>query len=182
MAGHSHWAQIKRQKEVSDAKKSKIFSKIARMITIAAREGTDPNFNSRLKAALDYAKNFSAPKDVISRAISKASAKDKGGLEEVVYEVYGAGGSAIIITGITDNKNRTSQEIRHILDEHSAKMVAPGGAMFLFERVGSDFQPKSQISITNEEDKNKLKKLFDALDEHDDVQEIYDNLSQDPRD
>lgn len=182
MAGHSKWAQIKRQKAVSDAERSKAFSKIARIITIAGRDGADPNFNFKLKSAIEKAKELGAPKDLIERAISKAAGKDKGGLEEVLYEAYGPLGSAFIITGITDSKNRTTQEIRNILEEHNAKMVNPGAAMFLFYKVANEFQPKQKIAIADEEEKNELKTLLNALDEHEDIQEIYSNLEKDPRD
>lgn len=180
MAGHSKWAQIKHKKATADAKRSKLFSKVVKMITMAAREGGDPNFNPKLKSALEKAKEANLPKESIDKAIRRGSGEgSKSGLEEVIYEAYGPAGSALVITGITDNKNRTTQEIKRILNENGAKMSGPGSVMFLFEKKNGDFEPKVKISVAGDSEKEQLKKLFIALDEHEDVQEIYSNIAED---
>lgn len=180
MAGHSHWSQIKRQKAITDAKKSKFFSKAIKIIAVAARDGSDPSFNPKLKTALEKAKEVNLSKDNIEKAINKGSGKqDSAALEEVLYEAYGPGGVALILAGVTDNKNRASQEIKHILQENGAKMTPPGSVSFLFEKIEGGFRPKNPITGVSSEDKERLIKLFDALNEHEDIQEIYSNLAED---
>lgn len=180
MAGHSHWSQIKRQKTITDAKRSALFSKAIKIIAVAARDGSDPNFNPKLKTALEKAKEINLPKDNIERAINKGSGKEGGAaLEEIFYEAYGPGGVALILAGVTDNKNRASQEIKHILQENGAKMTPPGSVSFLFEKIERGFKPKNPITSISPEDKEQLRKLFETLDEHEDIQEIYSNLAED---
>ncbi|OGZ32271.1 MAG: hypothetical protein A3H02_02210 [Candidatus Niyogibacteria bacterium RIFCSPLOWO2_12_FULL_41_13] len=180
MAGHSHWTQIKRQKAITDAKRSKLFSKAIKIIAVAARDGSDPNFNPKLKSALEKAKEINLPKENIEKAIKRGIGRAEGaGLEEVLYEAYGPGGVALILVGITDNRNRASQEIKHILQENGAKMVPPGSVSFLFEKIEGEFRPRNPMSGIASEDKEKLKKIFEALDEHEDIQEIYSNLAED---
>src|SRR3989344_5845663 len=113
MSGHSKWAQIKYKKGATDAKRGKIFSKLSRMITLAAANppaggGPDPKTNSRLTTTIEEARKANMPSDNIERAIKKASAKESAELKEVVYEAYGPGGSALVITAVTDNSNRTT--------------------------------------------------------------------------
>ena len=116
MSGHSKWSQIKHQKGAADAKKSQVFSKLARTITLAARKGENPDMNPDLRLAVDKAKQANMPSDNIKRAIERGAGKAEGGqLENVRFEAYGHGGSAVIIEGITDNKNRTIAEIKHII-------------------------------------------------------------------
>ena len=123
MSGHSKWAQIKHKKAATDAKRGKLFSRLSKMLTIAAKEGgPDPASNSRLTAAIEEAKKENLPKDNIERAVKRASEKDAGELKEVLYEIYGPGGTAIIIHAVTDNSNRTTNEIKHLLSEHGAKL------------------------------------------------------------
>jgi YebC/PmpR family DNA-binding regulatory protein len=137
MSGHSKWAQIKRKKGTADEKRGQLFSKISRTITLAAREGeANPNSNSKLRLAIDKAKAVNMPKDVIERAIAKAVNKDEGALEEFLYEAYGPGGIALLIEGITDNKNRSTQEIKHLVLEGGGKFVPPGTVAWLFEKKG----------------------------------------------
>jgi len=112
MSGHSHFSSIKHKKGIADAKRSNVFSKIARELTIAAREGGDPNANPRLRSVMDKAKGVNMPSDNVARAIKRGSDKEKEALEEILIEAYGPGGIAILIEGITDNKNRSIGEIR----------------------------------------------------------------------
>lgn len=178
MSGHSKWAQIKHQKAATDAKKSKIFGKIARAITIAARDkGPDPAKNSSLRVEIEKARAVNMPQDNIERAIKKG-AGDAGGviLQEFTYEAYGPGGVALIITGITDNNNRTSNEIKHLLSQYGAKWANPGSVLWAFVKKDGAWEamPYSEIELAKS-DTEALYKLMDALDEHDDVQEIYAN-------
>jgi len=138
MSGHSKWAQIKRKKAVTDAKRSKVSSKLAAVISIAAREkGGDPNMNPSLRMAIDKARSLNMPMDNIERAISRgAGSAEAGGLEEIILEAYGPGGKALLVKAITDNKNRTIAEIKHILNEHDGKMANAGSVKWLFEEKG----------------------------------------------
>jgi len=137
MSGHSHWAGIKHKKALQDAKRAQIFTKLGRAITIAARSGGANNdFNPALRLAIEKAKEFNMPKDRIDSLIKKGSGKGEGAeLEETRYEALGPFGIMIIISVITDNKNRTVSELRRILEKHGGKM-ADGGVSWNFKRAG----------------------------------------------
>lgn len=177
MSGHSKWSKTKHIKAVADVKKGKIFSKMARMISVAAKEkGGDPETNPKLRLAIEQARAVNMPKDNIERAIKRGTGEIEGAkIESAIYEAYGPGGVAIIIEIITDNKNRTLSEIKHILSAHQAKLAQAGSVKYLFEQKNSDWIPKYPMS-TNAKTKAQIEKLFEALDEQDDVQEIYSNL------
>lgn len=238
MSGHSKWAQIKHKKAITDAKKAKIFSKISRIISIAAAEkGPDPQMNAKLRTAIEKAKAANMPNDNIERAIKKGSGEGKN-LSEVTIEAYGPFGTALIIEAITDNKNRTMQEVKSILSDYDGKIANEGSVRWLFDFLGCidiplseniqkqesieaiaiendavdikteddkiviftapdklhqtkialekgnasiseaflDYVPKNYIEITEGEQRDKIEKLYDALDENDDVQEIYSNI------
>lgn len=138
MSGHSHFATIKHKKEAEDAKRSKAFSKVSQILTLAAREGGgDPGSNPKLRIALSQAKEANMPSENIERAIKKGTGELAGGtLEAVSYEAYGPGGIAIIIDGITDNKNRSLGEVKKILNEHNGKLVQEGAVRWMFEQKG----------------------------------------------
>ncbi len=138
MSGHSKWATIKRKKAVTDAKRGKAFTQIIKEITIAARMGGgDPKGNPRLRLAVDKAKGANMPADNIKRAIQKGTGELPGvTYEDAVYEGYGPGGVAIIIESITDNKNRTVSEIRHLLERHNGKFGASNSVAWMFHRKG----------------------------------------------
>lgn len=137
MSGHSRWSQIKRKKSVTDAKRGNVFSKFSRIITVAAKTGGDPEMNPALRIAIARAREINMPAGTIERAIQKAaSAKDAGELHEVVYETYAPGGSALLIEGITDNKNRTAAEIKHLVSEAGGKMAGAGAVSWMFEKKG----------------------------------------------
>lgn len=175
MSGHSKWAQIKYKKGAADAKKGKIFSKLSRIITLATKElGTDPKTNSKLATAIEEARRANMPSDNIDRAIKKAAEKDSANLKEVTYEAYGPGGSALVITAVTDNSNRTTNEIKHLLSEHDAKLGEQGSAMWAFDKRGQNFAAKYPVNLS-ESDSKKFEDLLSALDDHDDVQEVYSN-------
>lgn len=139
MSGHSHFKTIKAQKEVADAKKGKIFSKIGRLITIAVKEkGGDPITNSRLRLVIDQAKKFNMPKENIERSIKKGTGELVGEkLEEVSFEGFGPSGVSFIIEGITDNKNRTLGEIKTILNQNDGKLAGEGAVRWMFDKKGT---------------------------------------------
>lgn len=240
MSGHSKWSQIKYKKSITDAKKGKIFSKLSREISVAAREkGGDPETNPKLRLAIEQARKFNMPSENIERAIKRGTGEIKGAkMEEFLYEAYGPSGIALIIEGITDNKNRTLSEIKNILSIHNSKLVGGGSVSYLFEKKGViiinnkgktanrdelelsvievgaedlkwrndilevytkledlekikkslqeknitiesssiDWVPKVEIEIDNPKIKEQLTKLFDALDEQEDTNEIYSNF------
>ncbi len=152
MSGHSHAKTILHKKQITDAKRGKIFSKLSREISIAAREkGGAPETNSALRLVIEKAKSFNMPKDNIERAIKKGTGELKGEvLESIVFEAYGPGGIAIIIEGITDNKNRTLGEIKQILNQNNGKLAGSGSVKWIFKRKGC-----LEIQNVNHEDKNK---------------------------
>jgi YebC/PmpR family DNA-binding regulatory protein len=239
MSGHSHWAGIKHKKALVDAKRSKLFSKLAKIISVAAREkGGDPAMNPRLRIAMETAQKANMPKENVERAIKRGTGELEGAkLEEITLEVYGPQGVAILVEGITDNKNRTLNEIKSILSGHGAKLANEGGVKWMFAQRGTiyirneenskkkeglelaaidagaedfiwaedtlslitapeklesvkhalenlgikiesaslEWVAKNPIDVA-EEKRAKLEKLFEALDDYEDVQEIYSNL------
>ena len=146
MSGHSKWSNIKHKKEKGDAAKSNIFTKIGRELAIAVKQGgPDPNTNSKLKDVMEKARRNNIPNDNIMRSIKKASGElGSVNYEELVYEGYGAGGVAVIVEALTDNKNRTSGDVRHIFDKCGGSMGTSGCVSFMFDRKG-------QIIIDKEE-------------------------------
>jgi len=138
MSGHSHFSTIKHKKAITDQKRGQIFSKLARKITIAAREkGGDPKANPSLRLAIDQARAFNMPSKNIERAIERGTGElEAEVLQEVVCEAYGPAGIAVIIEAITDNKNRTLNEIKQILNQNNGKLADPGSVKWLFERKG----------------------------------------------
>lgn len=138
MSGHSHWATIKRKKGAADAKKGKIFTRIAREIVLAAREaGGDPGMNVRLELAIDKAKAANMPKDSIDRAIKRGTGEDKEGVtfEEILYEGFAPNGVALMIECMTENRNRTVAEVRHILTRSGGGLGDPGSVGWQFDRM-----------------------------------------------
>lgn len=240
MSGHSHWATIKRKKGLADLQRGKVFSKMARNITVAARKGGDPEMNPALRLAIEKAKEIAMPKENIERAIKRGTGELKGKeLEKFIFEAIGPAGVAIIIEGITDNKNRALNEVKQALRENKGKLVQAGTVSYLFERKGMitvqmrdeqlpmtkedlelkaieagaedlrwqkeyfkvitkiadlervkdnlekegikiesaslDWVEKKSLEVS-EKTREDCEKLFEALDELDDVQEIYSNL------
>ncbi|MDH5633224.1 MAG: YebC/PmpR family DNA-binding transcriptional regulator [Gammaproteobacteria bacterium] len=138
MAGHSKWANIRFRKGAQDAKRGKIFTKIAREITIAAKtSGGDPGSNPRLRAAIDKGLSSNMTKDKIERAIKKGTGELEGGsIEEVTYEGYGPGGIAVMVECATDNRNRTVGEVRHAFTKHGGNLGTDGSVAYLFKKIG----------------------------------------------
>ena len=148
MAGHSHWAQIKHKKAKIDAQRGKLFSKLIREITVATRlGGPNPEFNPRLRTAIEQAKRANMPLETIERAIKKGSGELEGETyEEVIYEGYAPGGVAVMVLATTDNRNRTSAEIKHTFSKHGGNLGSSGCVSYLFERKGYIEVPAKGIS------------------------------------
>ena len=159
MSGHSKWNNIKRKKEASDAAKGAIFTKIAKEIAVAVKAGgPDPDGNSRLKDVIAKAKAANMPNDNINRAIKKAAGAGEGDdYEEITYEGYGPGGVAVIVKTLTNNRNRTAGDVRHLFDKHGGNMGVSGSVAFLFEDKGT-------IVISKEEYEDEDQVMSDALD------------------
>jgi YebC/PmpR family DNA-binding regulatory protein len=237
MSGHSKWSTIKRKKAAADAKRGKVFTQLIRELTMAARVGgSDPAANPRLRLAIDNARSQNMPKDNIERAIKKGAGELEGEqYEEVIYEGYGPGGAAVMVDTVTDNRNRTVSEIRHLFGKYGGNLGATGCVAYLFEKRGvlmfegqvsdsdrlfeiaieanardlsedgnfleidtepEDFAevkgaltsagfepqtaevtmvPQTKIQLSGREAQSMLK-LFEALDDHDDVRQVYANF------
>lgn len=238
MSGHSKWNNIKNKKGKEDAKRGRIFTKMARYIMVAAREGgPDPEYNPSLKMAIDKAKSYNMPNDNIERAIKKGSGEDDDThFEEVTYEGYGPSGIAVMVKTLTDNRNRTAPEMRHAFDRNGGNLGTSGCVSFLFDNVGliligakegldldeammaaidagaedvessedgleiktnpEDFAqvrdnlekagyelgvaeltylPQNEVVLNSEDEIKQMEKLIDALEDNDDVQDIYHN-------
>lgn len=245
MAGHSKWHNIKNKKGKADAKRGKIFTKMARKIAVAVKEGgDDPNYNPSLKAAIDAAKAENMPNDNIERAIKKAAGEgDNTNYESITYEGYGPSGVAVLVQCLTDNRNRTAPEVRHAFDKHGGNLGTDGSVAFLFDKKGQmgialeegmdtdqiqmdaiesgaedinleedgieiltqpeeyhrvrkaleekgyefviseiTYLPQTTTVLDNVEDRKKMGKLIDQLEENDDVQSVYHNWENDDED
>ncbi len=239
MSGHSKWHQIRHKKGAEDAKRGKLFSKLTRAIIVAAREGgPDPTANLALQNAIEKARDASMPKDNIERAIARGAGAggDGAAYEHITYEGYAPGGVALLVDAVTDNRNRTASEIRHLFSKHDGNLGASGAVAWLFERKGvvlvdagsadeddvtlaaaeggaedvvrdgSSFRitceqealcavraaleaagivyesadvtmlPKTTVEIEDESTAKKVVRLVDALEENDDVQDVYANF------
>jgi YebC/PmpR family DNA-binding regulatory protein len=229
MSGHSKWATIKHKKAALDAKRGKAFTRLIKEITIAARNGGDPDGNPRLRTAVLAAKNVSMPSDNIKKAIMRGTGELEGGqIEEVMFEGYGPGGAAVLVSVATDNRNRTVSEIRHVFSKNGGNMGEQGSVAWMFERKSQIFVPGEKAGaddLRNDGDrweilsapdahesvlkaleanslpsedasiamvpKNLVKlegknasgmlRLNEALEEHDDVQNVYSNFDIDEK-
>jgi YebC/PmpR family DNA-binding regulatory protein len=238
VSGHSKWSSIKHKKGAADAKRGKLFSKLSRAIIVAAKEGgPDPSGNLALQNAVEKARSYSMPKDNIERAIARGSGQDSDAeaFETIVYEGYAPGGVALIVEALTDNRNRTAADVRHLFTKNDGNLGEAGSVAWLFERHGvvvvdgsadedeltlvaaeggaddvwrdgSSWEitsppddlsavreaveaagfsvesaelallPKTTIEIDDESQAKKILRLIDALEENDDVQEVYANF------
>ncbi|QDV01317.1 YebC/PmpR family DNA-binding transcriptional regulator [Engelhardtia mirabilis] len=240
MAGHSHAANVARRKNSVDAKRAKIFSKCAKAIISAVKQGgPDPDQNLKLRYAIEKAKGDNMPKDNIQRAIKSASGDKGGEMEELIYEGYAPGGVAVMVTALTDNRARTASDLKHIFDKRGGNMGSPGSVGFLFQfrsvfvvetgerdedeltelalEVGCDdvqvadgaatffadpteflavkdgleaaglafisaeigYVPENDVEVQDKGDAKKILALVDALEDNDDVQNVYANFSID---
>ena len=194
MAGHSKWANIKHRKAAADAKRGKIFTRLIKEITVAARlGGGEVSANPRLRLAVDKALDANMPKDTIERAIKKGSGGLEGvNYEEARYEGYGIGGAAVMVDCLTDNIKRTVAEVRHAFSKHGGNLGTDGSVAFLFKHcsqivfapgVDEEAELKPEIAevtykpttenVLSGEDAEKMQRLLDALENLDDVQDVY---------
>ena len=168
MSGHNRWSQIQHKKAITDQKKGQIFSRLSRLITLAARKGTDPKSNTALAQAVEQARVQNMPNENIERAIKKVSDKSASQPEELLIEAIGPGGVALKIRAITDNRNRTIADIKKILSEKGAKMVQPGSISWMFN------QPL--VALNDSSLQNQIDRLFEALDGQDEIEDVNSNL------
>lgn len=167
MAGHSKWANIKHRKAAQDAKRGKVFTKIIRELTVAAKQGAAPEDNPRLRAAVDKALGANMKRDTIDKAIARGAGAGEGdNYEELTYEGYGPGGVAVLVEAMTDNRNRTVGEVRHAFSKRGGNLGTDGSVAFLFSKLG-------QIVFAPETDEEKVMEVAlesgaDDITTHDD--------------
>ena len=185
MAGHSKWANIKHRKARQDASRGKVWTKVIREITVAAKGGPDPDDNPRLRLALEKANSANMPKDTIKRAIEKGSGTgETGTLEEIVFEGYGPGGVAILVETMTDNRNRTVSDVRHAFSKYGGNLGTDGSVAYLFKKLGlihisKDFSDEKLMDLVIESgalDYTEEEEFFEVTTEansFNDVLEIF---------
>lgn len=177
MSGHSHWAGIKHQKAITDAKRGKIFSKLLSAISAAARSEPNPDFNPRLRTAIEKAREAKVPQENIERAVKRAGESGRE-LEELLFEAYGPGGIAMLIEGLSDNRNRMVQEIKKLLGDHGGKWAESGSVAWAFEKDASGrWKPRFPQEVP-EEDQAGLARLIETLEDNDSVQGVVTNASE----
>jgi len=172
MSGHNKWSQIKHKKAKTDGQKSKVFSKHALNITMESRKALGNLASPGLIAAIERAKKDSMPKENIDRAVAKGSGADGTTLTEVLYETYGPGGVAMLITAVTDNSNRTTPEIKHLLSKLGYQLGGTGSSAWAFTKTQEGYVPNIPVNLSDE-DGEKLGNLIETLEDNDDVQDIY---------
>lgn len=176
MSGHSKWSQIKRAKGVADAARSKLFGKLGRFIAVESKKAKGDVNALGLRAAIEKAKKENVPKDTIERAVKKGAGTEQAALEHLVYEAFGQGGAALLIEVLTDNRNKTAAEIKHILTKNGATLGAPGSASWAFEKTSEGYEAKGEV-LLSAEDSAALIKLMEELEEGDEVQEVHTNAA-----
>ena len=174
MAGHNRWTQIKHGKGREDAIRGRTFSKLANLISAAAKKEANPDFNPTLRSAIERAKRESMPLENIERAIKRA--KESGDLEEIIIEAYGPEGAGIIIEGLTDNKPRSLNEIKITLQDHGMKLANPGSLLWSFDKTDAGYIPKFKQEVS-EGARQKIANLIEDLENRDEIKEIYSNIS-----
>lgn len=239
MSGHSKWATTHRQKSAADAKRGAVFTKLANLITLAAKKGGDPESNFQLRLVIEKARTANMPKDNIERAIKRGTGEGDADLrlEEITYEIFGPSGTAFIAEGITDNKNRTVSDLKAVLNKNNGQLAGPNSVAWMFDKkgvirattnnndeeavslklieVGADdwdkdendweiftaidqlqrieselkangftiqestlaYLPKDEIAINNPEEQEKIEKLFSAIEDLDDINNVYTNAN-----
>jgi len=177
MSGHNKWSKVKHKKAVTDAQKSKAFSKMAQVITLEAKKSGGDLQSPGLKTAIEQARAVNMPNDNIERAIKRATDSDVASLESVRYEAYGPGGSALIIEGVTDNRNRTVAEVKSTLSKNGLELANPGSALWAFEQKQDGWEAITAVPLSKT-DMEKLEKVIEILEENDDVQNVYTNAEE----
>lgn len=176
MAGHSKWAQIKRQKGAADKAKSNLWGKLGKRIAVESKLAKGDVSAPGLRAAIERAKKENMPKDTIDRAVAKGSAADAAAMESILYEAYGPGGAAILIQVLTDSRNRAAQEIKHLLSKNGIALASPGSASWAFDKTVEGYEPKSTVQLS-EGDNESLIKILEEIDNYDDVEDVYTNAA-----
>jgi len=174
MSGHNKWSQIKHKKGATDAKKSNVWGKLGKRIAVESKKANGDVNSPSLRSVIENARKENMPKENIDRAVAKGISTEAADLESITYETYGPGGAAIIIETLTDSRNRTAQEIKHLLSERGLALAAPGSAAWAFEKTGEGWAPKTMVPLSDEDDE-KLMKILEEIDAHDDVEEVYTN-------
>lgn len=174
MSGHSKWSTIKHKKAAQDAKRGKEFSKLARLIAVESKLANGDTESPSLKVIIQKAKAANMPKENIERAIQKGIGGG-GGEECVLYEMYGPGGVALLINTLTDNRNRTVAELKHLVSKLGYQLAEPGAAQWAFEKEGVEWKAVT-VTPLSVEDTEKLDILIEKLEEHDDVESVYMNV------
>ena len=175
MSGHNKWTQIKHKKAATDARKSREFGKLARLIAAEAKHADGSTQSPGLRTAIERARAINMPKENIERAIERGASGGTNPLEHVLYETYGPGGAAVLTDAITDNRNRTGQELRHLLSELGYALATPGSASWAFKKNTTGLWEAQNEIILSKDDEEKLEALLEALNEHDDVEEVFTN-------
>lgn len=176
MSGHSKWSTIKHKKGVADAKRSKEFSQLSRLIRIATKEGgsDNPDHNPTLRTLVDKARAISMPKENIQRAMDRGLGRGSAGLaQEIIYEGFAPNGIPMLIISITDNKQRTSADVRNMLNKAGGSLGGPGSAMYMFQRDDTGEYKATMMMPADEATQEKVQNLIDELSSHDDVEEVY---------
>jgi len=172
MSGHNKWSQIKNKKAITDGKRSKVFSKYARLITLESKKCNGDITSATLRSVIEKARKENMPSDNIERAVKKGKGGEGGEMETITYEGYGPGGCGVIIVALTDNRNKAAAEIKHIFTKNGLALGTPGSASWNFNKTTEGYVPKMTASLSDE-DLEKLEKIVDELEDNDEVQEVY---------
>jgi transcriptional/translational regulatory protein YebC/TACO1 len=172
MSGHNKWSKVKNKKAVTDARKGKIYTKMAKVISIELKKANGDSKAAGVQAAVKKARELNVPNENIERALRKND--NAAEMESIMYEAYGPGGVALIIEALTDNRNKAAGEIKHILTENGSALAAPGSATWAFTKGPEGFIPNTMTEISDE-DGLKLDRLIEELEDNDEVQEVYTN-------
>ena len=177
MSGHSKWSTIKHKKASLDAKRGKEFTKLARLLSVESRLCGGDESSPSLKAVVEKAKEANMPKENIARAIAKGVGGGGENTEKITYEMYGPGGVALLVHTVTDSRNRTNQELKHLVSKLGYQMAAPGAALWAFSFTNGEYTPTTTTALSAE-DEVALEILVTALLEHDDVDDVSSNEQQ----
>jgi YebC/PmpR family DNA-binding regulatory protein len=174
MSGHNKFSKIKHLKAKNDAQKSKVYTKLVRLISVEAKKSGGNLSSPGLASAIAKAREENMPNDTIDRAVKKATTDNSAAMESIVYEAYGPGGIAILIDALTDNRNKAAQEIKAILARHDIALAAPGSASWAFHKEGNEWKPITTMTV-EDADAEKLGAIVEALEENDEVQAVFTN-------
>lgn len=175
MSGHNKWSQIKHKKGAADKAKSNVWGKLAKRIIVESKLASGDVTSPTLRTMIEKAKKENMPKENIERAVKKGISTDANSMESIMYETYGPGGAAILIATVTDSKNRTAQEIKHLLTKNGLALASQGSAMWAFEKdAEGGFTAKTTVPLS-EEDSAALMKILEEIDANDDVEDVYTN-------